>query len=105
MKLRAEISEWSEPWMKNGVFITNDSGQKCYAFASHGSSEFKWFKAPITMDLKYRKFIDLFIFEVDEDRGVEVKGSKGAVYYVKNGKCTCPGYQYRGDCKHVRNAE
>ncbi len=101
MKLRAEITEWSEPYMKNGVYLTNDAGDKTYAFAKHGSNEFMWFKNPIRTDLKYRKFIDLWRFDTEEDLGKKVVGSKGDVYYVKDGQCSCPGFKYRGECKHV----
>jgi hypothetical protein len=32
-----------------------------------------------------------------------VKGSKGQTYEVTgNQKCTCPGFTFRGDCKHVK---
>jgi hypothetical protein len=52
------------------------------------------------------------LFALDEFFGVterlKVEGSKGAVYELTktNGKwaCTCPGFEYRKDCKHVRNA-
>lgn len=101
MKLRAEISTWEDAFIKNGVYLTNDSGDKMYAFAKHGSTELKYFKSPISIDLKYRKFIDLYRFDTEEDLGRKVIGSKGDVYYVKDGKCTCTGFKYRGECKHV----
>lgn len=52
------------------------------------------------------------LFALDEFFGVterrKVEGSKGAVYELTkaNGKwsCTCPGFEYRKDCKHVRAA-
>ena len=101
MKLRAEISTWSDN-TKNGVYLTDDSGERCYAFARHGSSELKYFKNAIKLDLRYRKFIDLYRFDGEEKPpGIEVRGSKGAVYYVNDGKCTCPGFKFRGVCKHV----
>jgi len=51
-------------------------------------------------------------FILDEFFGVterrKVQGSKGAVYELTktNGKwtCTCPGFEYRKDCKHVKAA-
>ena len=101
MKLRAEISTWSEPYMKNGVYLTNDTGDLCYAFAKHGSTELIFSKNPIRIDLKHRKFLDLYRFDMEEDLGRKVIGSKGDVYYVKDGKCTCTGFKYRGECKHV----
>jgi hypothetical protein len=34
---------------------------------------------------------------------IEVKGSKGSSYFVNKEEktCTCPGYTFRGACKHV----
>jgi hypothetical protein len=34
---------------------------------------------------------------------IEVKGSKGSSYFVDEEAktCTCPGYTFRGNCKHV----
>lgn len=33
-----------------------------------------------------------------------IQGSKGSVYYVNEAEstCTCPGYTYRGTCKHIK---
>jgi hypothetical protein len=43
---------------------------------------------------------------VSADRMVEVSGSKGNTYYVtiSGGKktCSCPGFGFRRECKHVR---
>lgn len=103
MKLRAEISTWSDG-TKNGVYVTNDTGDKVHAFAPYGSREFKWFKNPIQIDLKHRKFLDLFIFDGEKTDGIKVAGSKPGVFYtVLDGRCDCPGFKYRGFCKHVEN--
>jgi uncharacterized Zn finger protein len=32
-----------------------------------------------------------------------VEGSKGNVYEVRGSTCTCPGYTFRGSCKHVQS--
>lgn len=48
-----------------------------------------------------------------EECAVDVSGSKGNTYRVRRGRtltaqngwvCGCPGYKFRGNCKHVRAA-
>lgn len=54
-----------------------------------------------------RKFEELktspFKVDVTVSSVTKVQGSKGNVYEVDKeaGTCTCPGYTYRGKCKHV----
>jgi hypothetical protein len=89
-------------------------GDKMVAYIRYGHSEPYFFKNPITIDRRGRKFQKvastlfeqgIFIPEVD-DQLVEVKGNKGAVYYVNKAAntCTCPGFTYRGACKHITQA-
>ena len=35
---------------------------------------------------------------------VKVEGSNGAVYLIDTDKktCTCPGFTFRGNCKHIK---
>ena len=33
---------------------------------------------------------------------IVVKGSKGNTYTIEDGKCSCPGFTFRGNCKHVK---
>jgi len=41
--------------------------------------------------------------EVKPSGIIEVAGSKGSVYYldIGQGTCTCPGFTFRGACKHI----
>lgn len=62
-----------------------------------------------TLIVDTKKQVNLILnefFGVTERRKVE--GSKGNTYELTktNGKwsCTCPGFEYRKDCKHVRAA-
>lgn len=91
-------------------------GDRMLAYIRYGSQEPYWFNKPITISRSGRKFqrVDAGPFErdfnivIDEPETtpdvVEVQGSKGSVYYVNvtEGTCTCPGYTYRGMCKHVK---
>jgi hypothetical protein len=67
-------------YFKNGIKGFSKSGRK---FEELKTSPFK---------------VDMTISSV-----TKVQGSKGDVYEVDKevGTCTCPGYTYRGKCKHV----
>lgn len=64
----------------------------------------KVFKNPIKQFSKARrKFIK--IGERPEELAadvIQVQGSNGKVYTIEDGKCSCPGYTFRGNCKHVK---
>ena len=75
-----------------------------------------YFKAPITISRSKRKFelVEPNPFDslphvvvAQESNIKEIEGSKGTVYYVNvdDRTCTCPGYTYRGTCKHVKDLE
>ena len=101
MLMLAEQTVWSDG-IKNGVYLTDDSRSKMYGFAKHGSSDFKMFKHPISLDVRGRKFLVLAKIDEtpEEPEGIEVLGSKGDKYYVTETACTCSGFKYRGTCKH-----
>ena len=48
--------------------------------------------------------------EDSEQRTISVKGSTGSLYEVQIGgsrgsSCSCKGYQFRGNCRHIAEAE
>lgn len=95
-------------------------GDSMLAYIRYGTTQPFWFKQPIRISRSGRKFqrVDaapfenslggLFLNRAPEPKDpevTEVAGSKpGVVYLVnhKQGTCTCPGYTYRGACKHVK---
>lgn len=98
MKILQEITEWEDN-TPNHIYHVNDAG-KLVAYQRAGTNDVKTFKNPIMFDKRKRKFITLA--EVAEKQlGKEVKGSNGKVYYVHEGTCTCPGFKFRGSCKHI----
>lgn len=113
-----EITVWDDG-SKNINHTYYLEGDKMVAYIRYGTKDPFWFKNPITIDKRGRKFQrvdsapfenEIWITEDDsnaDDGVVEVKGSKGETYYVNKteGTCTCPGYTYRGTCKHVKEAE
>ena len=111
MKWYSETTAYTDS-MPNGTYLLNDSKTKLYAYVSPGSGTPKQFKNPIKIDTRGRKFVEsstqykIVTQEESEGRVWEVAGSKGNVYRVTeaNGylSCTCSGFRFRGDCKHVK---
>lgn len=115
MKWFLETTQWNDN-TPNGVYLLDDSKSKMYAYRSPGTKTIKVFKNPIRIDIRGRKFqLNDVQFKVKlkeeepEGRVVEVRGSKGDVYKVVelngNYTCTCSGFKFRGDCKHVKSVQ
>ena len=99
--------------MANGTYLLNDSKTKMYAYVRPGATEVKQFKNPITIDARGRNFVlvnNTFGFKISESVAQnprwEVVGSKGEIYIVEKTEtsynCSCAGFRFRGDCKHVK---
>jgi hypothetical protein len=113
MKWFAETTDYRDN-TPSGIYLLDDSKSKMYAFKPKGVGEIKVFKNPIRIDVRGRKFsINSVQFktklkeEEPEGRVWTVKGSKGDEYKVSelngNFSCTCSGFRFRGDCKHVKS--
>jgi hypothetical protein len=113
MKWFAETTDYKDN-TPNGVYLLDDGKSKMYAFKPKGTGTIKVFKNPIRIDMRGRKFsINSVQFKTElkepepEGRVIEVTGSKGDVYKVTelngNYSCTCSGFKFRGDCKHVKS--
>ena len=115
MKYFEETTEWSDGATCNHTYLLDDSKGKMYAYVPKGTDTLVQFKNPIRIDLRGRKFkpvaarwhyagADELVLE-PKQKWV-VKGSTDAEYVVEKVDsvytCTCPGYKYRGDCKHVK---
>ena len=99
MLVAAEQTQWADG-LNNGVYLLSDDRSKMYGFAKYNSAEFKMFKNPNSIDVRGRKFLILHAIEQETTAKVVV-GSKGDKYYVEEGKCSCPGFKFRGTCKHI----
>jgi hypothetical protein len=108
-----EITKWEDGNTAiNHTYLLD--GDKMVAYIRYGTTEPFWFKSPIKIDKRGRKFeqVDSILFHSSfnvftPSDVIEVQGSKGAVYFVNTSEntCTCPGYTYRGTCKHVKELE
>lgn len=93
----------------NHVYLLD--GDNAIAYIKVGTTEPYYFKKPIRIIKRGRTFTKVTpnpfsVVETEKDPSVvEVAGSKGAVYYVNTVEktCTCPGFTFRGTCKHIQS--
>jgi hypothetical protein len=102
MEAVRETTDWDVP---NHTYLLD--GTTLVAYIKQGTTEPFYFSKGIkNFDKRRRTFVkvsaDLFN-ESASTNLIEVQGSKGAVYYVdpELHSCTCPGYTFRGKCKHT----
>ena len=118
MKAFLETTEWADGSATNHVYWMNDSKEKMYAFAPLGDKKaVKVFKNPIRINTRGRKFKEVKNTFGFVDASVPltanptwtVTGSKGSTYTVELDEgvyiCTCAGFKFRGNCKHVMEIE
>ena len=104
MIILEETTVWNDPQIPNHVYVLNDSQTKLIAYVRAGTKTLQKFKVPYSFDRRGRTFKELGNTKPEPDV-ITVQGSKGQQYYVSdagNGLvCTCPGFTFRGKCKHV----
>jgi hypothetical protein len=112
-----EVTVWEDsPSSINHIYLLE--GDSMIAYMRSQTSVPFYFKTPIRIDKRGRKFelVEPNPFEViaipqvvveQKAHVKEIEGSKGAIYYLNTDDktCTCPGYTYRGTCKHVKELE
>jgi hypothetical protein len=102
MEALRETTEWATP---NHTYLLD--GTTLVAYIKQGETTPFYFSKGIKhFDKRGRKFekASTTLFESHvESAVIEVMGSKGAVYYVdpELHSCTCPGFTFRGKCKHT----
>lgn len=108
MKIMLETTTWSEGFGEacNHVYVFNDSMTKAMGYVPRGSKTLQRFSKPMTIDTRGRTFVELEGEDTQEDPEVTVvEGSKGQRYYLTeedgSWSCTCPGFKFRGQCRHV----
>ena len=98
-----ETTVWDGDY-PNHIYILSDDKSKMLAYVRAGTDEYKVFKKPIGFDTRGRKFEVMQKVDKKKDPTIrKVIGSKGEEYTVndEDKTCTCPGYTYRGTCKHI----
>ena len=92
-----ETTDWGDINIANGIYHVNGAGH----LVQYND---KVFKNPLKQFSKSRcKFTKIGERAEELAPGViTVQGSNGNVYTIDDGKCSCPGYTFRGNCKHVK---
>jgi len=95
-----EVTDWQ---FNNGFYHVN-SANELVAYQPNSSAKLTTFKNPMKGFSKSRRKFNI-VKEYEDNTSdpnvIEVKGSNGNVYVIRDGKCSCPGFTYRGKCKHV----
>lgn len=113
LKALKEVTVWEGDIQPNHIYLMD--GDKAFGYIKFGQGKAEYFKNPMQIDKRRRKFETLktnpFTDYVEPEEEapakniVKVAGSKGAVYEVDVDArtCTCPAAKFqRGECKHVK---
>jgi len=103
IEILKEVTDWNDMKINNGFYHVNQAGHLIAHQAAGG--KLKVFKNPLKQFSKSRrKFVKVGDYQEKNNLGgIPVPGSNGNTYYIIDGKCNSKGFQFRGDCKHVRS--
>ncbi len=105
MQALKETTDWGNPNMPNHIYLLD--GSNLVAYIKQGDKVPFYFKNPIKgFDKRGRKFVEVKpnpFKKTAVANTIVVKGSKGNSYHVDPDAktCTCPGFSFRGHCKHL----
>ncbi len=99
IRILKETTDWGTEKVSNGTYYVNEHDHLVAYKPKDGP--YKEFKKPMKQFSTARRQFELLGTMGNEDSGTPVKGSKGNTYYVKNNRCSCPGFKFRGSCKHL----
>lgn len=100
-----ETTKWDWEHQPNHTYLLD--GEKIVAYIPKGTTEIRYLKSRMTINKRGRTFRELKVnpFKVAPapKNILKIKGSKGNTYEIDlvEKTCTCPGFMYRGKCKHA----
>jgi hypothetical protein len=107
MQAVRETTAWRDGTTANHTYLLD--GDKMVAYIRKGTDTAVYFRNPIRgFSRSGRKFETVtpnpFSAPAPATTLKQVAGSTGSVYYIDTeaGTCTCPGYTFRGQCKHTK---
>jgi hypothetical protein len=120
MKIVQETTVWKDITYRQPNHVYLMDGDKVYAYSKWGQGPAEYMRTPLRIDRRRRKFVevknnpwnfDLNLITAQEEpekpqgQVWTVAGSKGNKYFVNlsvgQWSCTCPGFGFRGKCRHV----
>jgi hypothetical protein len=107
MQALLETTDWGKNITSNHTYLLD--GNTLVAYIKRGETTPFYFKNPLKgFDKRGRKFVEVkpSPFKVKAvSNTIAVQGSKGQTYYVdpEAKTCSCPGFMFRGTCKHLEN--
>ena len=115
MKAFQEITAWDSDFaVPNHVYFLSDGRDKMYGYVRESDGVVQTMRTPYRFHVRGRKFREVenvWNFELTEDvpEGFVkiVIGSKGERYTITEGnnvrQCSCPGFKFRGKCRHTES--
>lgn len=108
MKFFQEITQWDQA-VPNHTYLLNDSKSRMSGYVPANANHLIMFSQPMPFDTRGRRFREVpdqwGHIPSEPERSWKFTGSRGDEYVVvlSDGQpmCSCPGYQFRGKCKHV----
>jgi hypothetical protein len=111
MKVIKEVTNWKVDYTQpNHTYLMD--GDKMIAYKVYHTDEIRLAHGH-RMDKRYRKFEEVpyvasewpLVDFQPKSSIITVEGSKGNSYEIDTDKetCSCPGFNFRGNCKHINN--
>tara|TARA_R110001592_G_scaffold29047_9_gene105776 strand:- start:210 stop:533 length:324 start_codon:yes stop_codon:yes gene_type:complete len=103
IEILQEVTDWGKYKVNNGIYHINGAGQ-LVAYQVNDDADLHVLKSPSKgFSKSRRKFVKIGERPEELDNDVIViKSSSGKTYTIKDGTCSCPGYTFRGNCKHIK---
>lgn len=116
MKFYRETTAWDTDYtVPNHIYLLNTSRDKMYGYLPAGTSEPVVIKKPYQFSSRGRTFEEvpelgeIDLNEIKSTQQWTVAGSNGGQYIVQRVDgvlaCTCPGYTFRGQCRHTKEID
>lgn len=104
MRLVLETTKWSNA-VANNYYLVTDNMEYIVGYMPYDSRQPTKFKKPLRWDIRGRMFKTIHEYPESDPNTERVTGSKGQEYLLSRSNnrwvCTCPGFQFRGKCRHA----